>query len=222
MVGTIRKNEQHLPESFTRTASAGTVRYAYDTTKTLVSHCPKKDKVVLLLSSLHKNGKTDEVTDKPEIIEYYNRTKRGRDSFNQLFSLYSCSRLTMWWPMRFFMEMLDQAGANSGILFNLIPRNTVKDRREFMEELALALVIPYLKEKVQMPRLPRKTKDNILKIIGQAVIQCKKQTSDVDKRCSFCPTKANRKIACCYSECVKQFARSTSTYDITYDNECIP
>lgn len=39
MVGTIRKNKRHLPESFKRTASASTVRYAYDNTKTLVSYC---------------------------------------------------------------------------------------------------------------------------------------------------------------------------------------
>ncbi|XP_024881294.1 uncharacterized protein LOC112460711 isoform X1 [Temnothorax curvispinosus] len=203
MVGTISKNKQHLPESFKRTAAAGTVRYAYDSTKTLISYCPKKNKVVLLLSSLHQNGKSDPVSGRPQIVEFYNRTKEGTNGFSQFCSLYSCSRGTQRWPMRFFMGMLDQAGVNSGILFNLLPTNAVLDQREFMKELVLALVTPYLRERAQMPTLRRDIKENILKILG-VDDNPKPGISKTDKllkrkRCSMCPTKLDRKVGwCCY------------------------
>lgn len=98
-VGTIRKNKREIPPSFVQPVSAGTIRYAYDNTKTLVSYCPQKNKVVLLVSSYH--GETD-ASGKPEIINFYNRTKGGVDTFDRMITLYTVSRKTSRWPMRFF------------------------------------------------------------------------------------------------------------------------
>jgi len=42
MIGTLRKNKRQVPESFKRTASAGTIRVGYDGNLTLTSYCPKK------------------------------------------------------------------------------------------------------------------------------------------------------------------------------------
>jgi len=43
-----------------------------------ISYVPKKNRLVLLLSSMHMIGEINAtVTDKPEIIKYYNKTKRG-------------------------------------------------------------------------------------------------------------------------------------------------
>lgn len=43
MVGTLRKNKREIPLEFTRTASAGTIRFAYANNSTLVFYCPKKN-----------------------------------------------------------------------------------------------------------------------------------------------------------------------------------
>lgn len=42
MVGTLRKNKPEIPATFTQSAAAGTVRYAYTDGMTLLSYCPKK------------------------------------------------------------------------------------------------------------------------------------------------------------------------------------
>ncbi|KYN01690.1 hypothetical protein ALC62_07519 [Cyphomyrmex costatus] len=84
---------------------------------TLLSHTPKKNKIVLVASTyLH----TREITDgKPNIILHYNATKGGTDTFGQLCHAYSVARRTNKWPMRIFFGMLDQAAVNSRIMWRL-------------------------------------------------------------------------------------------------------
>lgn len=54
--GTLRKNKREVPLSFVTIATAG-IRFAYDDENTLVSYYPKRNKVVILLSNLHKTVK---------------------------------------------------------------------------------------------------------------------------------------------------------------------
>lgn len=90
MVGTLRKKRE-IPPSFTQTAAAGTVRFGHADEMTLASYCPKRHKVVLLLSSVHKAGQMDEQTGKPKIVTFYNATKGGTDTFDQLRKNYTTS-----------------------------------------------------------------------------------------------------------------------------------
>lgn len=119
MVGTVRKNKPEVPPSFTTKGTPDTVRYAYNIEKgmTLLSYCPNKKKVVLAVSSFHPKGKAS-VTEplKPEIISFYNKTKAGVDTFDQMCGNYTTARATKRWPMRIFYGMLDQSGVNSNIL----------------------------------------------------------------------------------------------------------
>ncbi len=48
------------------------------------------------------NNNINKNTKKLEIITFYNSTKSGTDIFDQFGSLYSVSRKTKRWPMRFF------------------------------------------------------------------------------------------------------------------------
>ncbi|XP_033229738.1 uncharacterized protein LOC117181284 [Belonocnema kinseyi] len=114
--GTIRKNKQEIPPSFTQVAAVGTTRFAHANGNTLVSYCPKRNKVVLLLSSLHKNGRIEENTQKPEIIYFYEPAKGGTDTFDQMILAHTTARGTLRWPLTLFSGMLDQAGINSLIL----------------------------------------------------------------------------------------------------------
>lgn len=60
-VGTLRKNKKQIPPAFTKTRGADvfTSRFGFQKDITLVSHIPKKNKVVLLMSSLHHDDKID-------------------------------------------------------------------------------------------------------------------------------------------------------------------
>ena len=54
-----------------------------------MSCVPKKNKSVILLSSLHHDSAIRSDSGKPEIIEFYNRTKGEEDVLDQMCSRYS-------------------------------------------------------------------------------------------------------------------------------------
>jgi len=49
---------------------------------------------------------------------YYNQTKGGVDTFDQICSLKSCSRMTKRWHLTIFYGMLNAAGVNALILYH--------------------------------------------------------------------------------------------------------
>uniref|UniRef100_A0A1B6C0U6 PiggyBac transposable element-derived protein domain-containing protein n=1 Tax=Clastoptera arizonana TaxID=38151 RepID=A0A1B6C0U6_9HEMI len=79
LVGTLRKNKRETPPSMLLPARPGTSKFMYQDNKTLVSYNPKKNKKVLLLSSMHDQGIINTAAQKPEIVEFYNLTKGGVD-----------------------------------------------------------------------------------------------------------------------------------------------
>lgn len=207
MVGTLRKNKRQIPISFTKSASLGTARYGYDGQNILLSYCPKKNKVVLVLSSRHKTGKQSEDTGKPEIIDFYNKNKCGTDVFDQMCGNYTCSRISSRWPMRFFLGMLDQAGVNASILYNFLPENEMRNRRQFLKDLALSLIKPHLQERVTRPGLHRSLADNIREIISATEINAgstlRSDKMHKRKRCYYCKTEKDRKTQYCCVKCKK-------------------
>ncbi|XP_058983469.1 piggyBac transposable element-derived protein 4-like [Musca domestica] len=124
LVGTIRSNKREIPEEIknTRARKVGTTMFCYDGPLTLLSYKPKPSKMVYLLSSCNEKGTIDDKTGKPDIILYYNETKGGVDTFDQMCSLMSCSRKTNRWPMAVFYGMLNAAFINSYVIYahNLI------------------------------------------------------------------------------------------------------
>ena len=83
---------------------------------TLVSYIPKskpktkKKKNVLLVSSMHHEGKIDQDTDdekKLEIITFYNATKGGVDVVDMIMDKYSVSRNSRRWLLTLFFALLN-------------------------------------------------------------------------------------------------------------------
>lgn len=106
LVGTIRKNKAFLPPNMHASKDR-------PINKTLCSYVPKKNKSVVLLSTMHTIGKLDETTvAKPEIrvIIYYHQTKGGVDTMDKMLGKYTVKRRTNRWPLAFFFNILDVAG----------------------------------------------------------------------------------------------------------------
>ena len=57
---------------------------------TLVSFTPKKNKSVVLLSTMHRDAAVDAETKKPEIIYFYNSTKGGIDTVANSVAIILC------------------------------------------------------------------------------------------------------------------------------------
>lgn len=84
--------------------------FCFDGPLTLVSYKPKPSKMVFLLSSCDEDAVINESNGKPEMILFYNETKRGVDTFDQMCSSMSSNRKTNRWPMAVFYSMLNIVG----------------------------------------------------------------------------------------------------------------
>ena len=84
-VGTVMPNRRHLPllllPKQARGCEVNSSLFAFKDNLAMVSWHPKQSKFVLLLSSLHHNSNIVE-SGKPEIVEFYNKTK-GVDALDQ-------------------------------------------------------------------------------------------------------------------------------------------
>lgn len=80
-VGTLEKKNSIILTEFLLKNAGGVRSTLYDFAKdiTLVSHVAKRNKAVLLLSSMHDKERIDETKKKTEIIKYRNLKKRGID-----------------------------------------------------------------------------------------------------------------------------------------------
>ena len=98
LMGTIRKNKPELPLEMvsTKERKPFTTMFGFQQDCMIVSYCPKKNKIVNLLSTLRSEPKVDTSNErrKPEVILTYNETKAAVDTMDQMTRTYSCKRKT--------------------------------------------------------------------------------------------------------------------------------
>ena len=72
-----------------------------------------------MLSTMHHDKAIVEgILKKPEAIQYYNGTKAGVDTFDQLVRTYSCKRQTKRWPVVMWYNLLDVVALNAFVVFS--------------------------------------------------------------------------------------------------------
>ncbi|XP_066259615.1 piggyBac transposable element-derived protein 4-like [Euwallacea similis] len=83
IIGTLRKNKREIPKKMlnVRERNPNTSMFCHDQMKTMVLYVPKKNKIVLLLSTLHEGAEISSIG-KPAIIMNYDETKGGIDTFD--------------------------------------------------------------------------------------------------------------------------------------------
>lgn len=148
LVGTVRKNRAELPPAFVQSKSrvpASTI-FGFQQDSMILSYCPKKGKLVTLLSTMHSSPGIDTSSEKkkPEVILYYNSTKGGVDTMDKMLRCYSVKRMTRRWPMIIFYNMIDVSAMNAFIVWTSIhfPSSIRKstERRKFLITLGKELV----------------------------------------------------------------------------------
>ena len=124
MVGRVRKNKPELHPALlaTRWREAFSSKFAF--TPTTTSFLPKRNKNVVLLSTLHK---TAEISDceyrKPVIILDYNHNQGGMDDLDDLdkvIGTYSCSRMTARWSLVIFHNIIEVSSYIAFVIWNKI------------------------------------------------------------------------------------------------------
>lgn len=73
----MRKNKPEIPHELLpfKTRPYPSSIFAFGKDMTLVSYSPKRNKAVLVLSTLHDDDSVDPTCEKPDIVLFYNSTK---------------------------------------------------------------------------------------------------------------------------------------------------
>ena len=123
-------NGKHLPLALlpkqARGWEIGLGMFAFKDNLPLASWHPNPSKHVPILSSLHHSTNIAE-SGKPEIAEFYNKTKTGVDTLDQKVRHYSTYHKTYRWPLAVFYNIFDISAYNSYILYKVRPLVAGKD-----------------------------------------------------------------------------------------------
>lgn len=79
---------------------------------------------------MHYDSKINIETRKPNIIMDYNFTKDGVDTVDKMCAAYSISRITKWWPLMIFYNLMNIAGINAQVLYSYSKQNYFPKVRE--------------------------------------------------------------------------------------------
>ncbi|XP_072392144.1 uncharacterized protein [Diabrotica undecimpunctata] len=125
MIETLRieyKNKREIPTQYLEKKRSEIPSSAFALTqklKLVSDYVRKRNKCVLLISSMHSLDEVDIVTKKTEIILFYNSTKGGVDTFDQMCHVKTVARKTRRWPLRVFYGMLDGDRVTIMLLYRL-------------------------------------------------------------------------------------------------------
>jgi len=218
LVGTLRATKKEIPAEMKKkeTRAYGSSAFLYTKEMTMVSYVAKtsrtKKKMVLLLSSQHTHPVLA-ANGKPEILEFYNATKGGVDTFDQMCAVSSCSRKTRRWSLCVMYGMLNAACINSYIICR---ENWAKNgivfiqRRSYLLELGRGLITPWAQARLSSPFLSRPLQTVITTVCDLPSLDSARPsaTSMADNRsrlvrCVDCPRKSDRKTRFRCNKCDK-------------------
>ena len=212
VVGTMRKNKACIPPIFqpNKAREIESNIFGFDKNMTLVSYVPKKNRAVILLSTMHHSTEVDVSNkNKSEINLYYNSTKGGVDTLDQMVHEYTVRRKTNRWPIAFFQNILDVLGIASLIIWKqLYPtwnqRKKNTQRKLFLREIATELVAPHIRRRSKKG-LSSYHLAAMQDVVGPS--HATGQTSELEpaakrkKRCHICPSKISRNSKQCCDKC---------------------
>ena len=205
IVGTLRKNKREIPPELlqTKKRTERSSMFCFDQELTMVSYVPKRNKMVVLLSTMHERPSLAYPSRKPEVIEYYNSTKGGVDTFNQM--CMSCLRKTKRWPLCVFYGLLNITSINSYVVYSF-NRGKIGEkpptRKCYMKELYRELVQPHVQQRLLGRNLSRSLREHIEDVAGIACPSGSPTSQDRKRKiCSLCPSKLRRMTTTFCNKC---------------------
>lgn len=152
LVGTLNRNRKEVPNSLKKSKD---VRFSSAIYKhediTLTSYQAKSNKNVLILSSMHPDVQINTTTEKkkPETVLFYNKTKCGVDTVDQMTRKYSVRSGTRRWPVHVFYNILDLAMINAHSLYKLIFDSNIS-RKSFILKVVKEMSKPYADSRIML------------------------------------------------------------------------
>jgi hypothetical protein len=203
MVGTIRTNRVELPKEFVtpkgRALYSSLIGFNETGDSSLVSYKCKKNKVVVVLSTMHVSNMSvgKEPKNLPEVINFYNKTKVGVDCADQMIETYSTKFSSRRWPVVLFCNLLDIAALNAYVLYEKLkvdgaPR---EDRRLFIKKLGKGLC-----QELQEQRRSDSTHPGLIRA---RLLNDTQEPPKKRGRCHVCPRQTDKKAAAVCNSCHK-------------------
>ncbi|XP_035228790.1 piggyBac transposable element-derived protein 4-like [Stegodyphus dumicola] len=189
--GTVRRHRQEIPHEVRKSKTRlFEIVLLKNGETTLTVYQGKRNKNVLLLSTLHPSVNIDSQNKKklPETVEFYNKTKYGVDIVDKMTRKYSVRAVSRRWPVHVFYNMLDLTRTNAYIIYDkLSGKNNA--RHDFLFQLAEELRELYLNRRktAKLPQEISKSSNRLSKNRHQCQIGLcsNNKTSDVCKKCSY-------------------------------------
>lgn len=212
IIGTVRHNKTFVPQEMlpSRQREVLSTIFGFDNDNTLCSYVPKKNRAVILLSTMHQDSViSQEEHKKPEIILDYNATKGGVDNLDKLVRTYSSKRKTKRWPMVVFFNTLDIGAYNALVIWLALhpdwQKNNKARRRIFLRELSYQLTQTNMERRSENIHLSNEIK-NTIESCGVPVAsrsdQNRRNAEEGHKgRCYICPSKIHRKSKTVCGQC---------------------
>lgn len=201
LVGTVRANRVDVPRAFV--AAQGRELYSsifgFNTVDqtAMVSYKAKRNKIVVLMSTMHTT-KTVSVAakKKPEIVEFYNKTKGGVDVVDQMIETYSTKFATRRWPVVIFCNIIDMCAINAYALNQkLFPQDRPTTRRVFLKMLGKGLCKQYATSRLPLNHLLNNAR-HLSETANQPPVAKR-------ARCHVCPRQMDKKSSSTCSICSK-------------------
>lgn len=218
LVGTVRKNKRFIPTEFqpNRAREIGSNLFGFRKDITLMSFVPKKNKSVILLSTLHHSPSIDS-QGKADINTFYNRTKGGVDILDQMCHTYSCQRGTNRWPFAFFMNLINVCGVAAFVIYNaahdIRQEQYAFQRKKFLITLSGELIYDQILRRSThgMTKSHRSTLKSVRESLNIPETSSSRTTQALKRACHLCPSTINRKTKTCCNKCNKNVCGEHST-----------
>ena len=163
MIGTIKRNKTFLPLDFQekKAISLGESKFLFRNETTLLSYQRKRQKNVLLLSTMHSKAEiVAEKNNKPKMVLAYNKTKGGVDAMDQMAHAFTTKRKTKRWPMVIFFNM-----RRVHVEVPLSPMSHEDNRQKFNLNIGRSLALPQIMRRAAVPTLQEPVCQNITNVL---------------------------------------------------------
>ncbi|KAL4104559.1 hypothetical protein QTP88_019854 [Uroleucon formosanum] len=165
LVATIKKNKREIPKEFlvTKNRELCSSYFGFQNNISIVSYMPRKNKIVLVLSTMHSSKTRDErsgLAKKPQIITFYYATKGAVDNMDRMTENYTVARRSNRWPLTVFYSILNIGAVNAQVIYheNSLTKYT---RLQFLKILAKQLMDEQLQNRATILTLPKNNKTRL-------------------------------------------------------------
>lgn len=163
LIATLRKNKREVPPNFLPNPDREVKSsiFGFQKNCTIVSYVPKRNKAVLMISTMHDDTSIDPETGperKPMIISSYNDTKYGVDILDKMCRQYDASRNSKRWPLTLFFHVLNVGGVNAMTIYKANKNIDFINRLDFLKNLSFELMKPQMEHRITLEMIPKQIK----------------------------------------------------------------